>query len=62
MFTESLTARPELENNQDPLETASRLNLERHATVKAKSLFQQQSRTKQFSIAMWPSHELKPNG
>ena len=37
------------------------LNLQRHATVKAKSLFQQQSRTKQLSVAMWPAHELKPN-
>jgi hypothetical protein len=55
--TESLTPRPELEN---PSET-SPLNLQRHATVKGESLFQQQSRTKQFNIAMWPPHELKPN-
>jgi hypothetical protein len=39
----------------------SPLNLQRHATVKAESLFQQQSNTKQLSIPVWPSHELKPN-
>jgi hypothetical protein len=42
-------------NEQSPL------NLQRHATVKAESLFQQQSNTKQLSIGVWPSHELKPN-
>jgi hypothetical protein len=38
------------------------LNLQRHAKVKAKRLFQQESCTEQFSIGMWPPHELKPNG
>ena len=47
-------------NAHDPFEI-SPLNLQRHATVKAESLFQQQSRTEEFNVAMWPPHKLKPD-
>jgi hypothetical protein len=39
----------------------SPLNLQRHATVKAESLFQQQRRTKEFNVAVRSPHKLKPD-
>ncbi len=35
------------------------LNFQGHTTVKAESLFQQESCAEQLGVAMWPPHKLK---